>query len=989
MTTQPFRIKNGGLVDHSQTINFTFDGVAYQGCRNDTLASALLANGVRLFGRSFKYHRPRGLFSANSHEPCALVEVDEGDRCEPNIPATMVDLHEGLVARSQNCWPSLRHDFMSVTSLLSPFFVAGFYYKTFKWPAKFWTNIYEPIIRKAAGLGSLSGLKDPDNYEKSNAHCDILVVGAGSTGVTAALSAAKSGARVIICDETTHLGGLLLSESPENFLAERDILRKEISTLIAMPNVKIMPRSTVFGWYDNNTFGVIERCMDHMPANNTNQPRQKMWKIVAKEVVLATGAHERPITFPNNDRPGIMLASAVKTYINQFGVMPGKKAVIFTNNDSTLSLAKDMQRVGIEIAAYVDVRKSPNLPDSIHFTDHVIENTTGKYGITSVDIRPRDGGAPIKVDCDLLCVSGGWNPAVQLQAQRGLNPVWSKDHHAFMPRVVDGDGFICAGSILGEYLPISCLQDGQHAGTIAAEKALNKREPDSQSNDNIVEEASPPAPMEPFFVVESDKGKSFIDLQHDVTKSDVELAAREGYQSVEHVKRYTTLGMATDQGKTSNVNGIAVLSASTGKPMDAVGTTGFRPPYTPVSIGALAGRSRGKHWRPTLQTPLHNWVLSQGGKFVESGMGLRSQYFPKPNESMQQAINREVLAVRNSVGFCDVSTLGKIDLQGPDALEFINRVYTNGFSKLAVGKSRYGLMLREDGIVFDDGTVTRLGENHYFLTTTSAEADSIISHLEYCHQVLWPDLDICMANCQEQWAAVSLAGPKSREVLGKIVDHLDVSNDALPFLSAVEAKILGGITARIFRISFSGELAYEIFVPANQATKLASTLMIAGAPNDITPYGVEALDVLRIEKGHVSSELNAFTTADDLALGGMLSKQKRYIGDVLRNRDGLTATDREAVVGLKPLNPNLGFNQGAHMVPKGGKLVPENDLGYITSAAWSPTLNSHIAIALIKGGSSRIGETVDVVDPLNGRKPVSVEVVSHHFYDAENSLVKS
>ena len=964
MSKQPFRIGRGRLIDRDRPLHFFFDGRRYQGYAGDSLASALLANGVRLVARSFKYHRPRGIVTCDPHEPSALVQVRGGARSEPNIPATMVELYDGLVASSQNRWPSLNWDLMSVNQLFAPVFVAGFYYKTFKWPAKFWTRLYEPVIRRAAGMGRLSGKIDPDSYEKAHHHCDILVIGGGTAGISAARAAAEGGARVTLVEEHADLGGHD-GTGQEGALAD----------LKARDNVRIMPRTMVFGWYDDQTFGAVEQVSDHRRLPQADQPRQRLWKIVAPQVILATGAHERSLVFGNNDRPGVMLASAVERYLRDYGVCPGSRPVIFTSNSSSDALLREMDRIGVSPAAVVDAGQGD-----------VVETVHGRGRVKAVTLRRRDGTRR-RIDCDLVCVSGGWNPAVQLLAQRGQKPRWSEPLQAFLPEQMSGGQFLCTGSLAG----LETAEDCTSHGRIAGEAARRRHEGGPASLDEFstfLTGREQAAAKLAFFEVENVRDKKFIDLQHDVTAGDIALAAREGYRSVEHVKRYTTLGMATDQGKTSNIHGIAAMSKNLGKPIGQVGTTGFRPPYRPVSLGVLAGRSRGRHWRPVLRTPLHGWVEEQGGVFVESGLWHRSQYFPKDGETMSQAINREVLTVRKAVGFCDVSTLGKIDLQGPDAATFLEQVYCNGFARLAVGKARYGLMLREDGIVFDDGTVSRLGEDHYFLTTTSAESGAVLSHLEYCHQVLWPDLDICLADVGEDWAGIALAGPRARDVLARIVRDMDVGNEALPFLAARNGTILDGIPARLFRISFSGELAYEIYVPADYGRSLAEALMAEGREAGIAPYGVEALDVLRIEKGHVSSELNKFTTAEDLGLGMMMSKSKDYIGRRLSERPGMTAPDREVVVGLKPLDPGRPFRQGAHVTADGAALTAANDDGYITSAAWSPTLDSHIAIALIRRGRDRIGEVVQIVDPLHGETPVRAEIVPHHFYDPENEHVR-
>lgn len=957
-TEQKFRLSDGRCIETDKPLEFTFDGKKYVGYQGDNLASALLANGVRLVGRSFKYHRPRGVFTCDPHEPNALVQLRTGARQEPNVPATMVELYDGLEAISQNRWPSLRFDILSINQVFASIFVAGFYYKTFKWPAKFWTRIYEPIIRRAAGLGRISGKADPDEYEKIHHHCDVLVIGGGVAGIAAAKTAAESGVRVTLIDENPRMDGT-------------------VRGLQGTDNVQVFSRMMVFGWYDGNTFGAVQQVSDHLGQPAHGQPRQRLWKIVADQVVLATGAHERSLIFGNNDRPGVMLASAVERYIRDFGVAPGKSAVLYSvenDNDRFVHLLKD---AGIKVVAQIKTGKGER-----------IDSVLGQRSVIGVAWRDENGN-PQEVDCDLVCVAGGWNPAVQLLAQRGQKPRWSDRYQAFLPEQMAGDGFLCTGSLCGLENAQDCIDHARIAGRIAGNRARAKDVVDLSEYTTFLDRAEQSANRPGLDTGNVGRAKAFVDLQHDVTRSDIALATREGFRSVEHVKRYTTMGMATDQGKNANSLGIAAMSHELEKPVAQVGTTGFRPPYRPVSLGALAGRSRGKHWRPILRTPLHGWAKDKGGVFVEAGLWLRSQYFPQPGETMQDAINREVTTVRSRVGFCDVSTLGKIDLQGPDAVTFLNRVYCNGFSKLPIGKARYGLMLREDGIVLDDGTVSRLGDHHYFVTTTSAEFDTVLSHLEHCHQVLWPELDIVLADVSEDWAGVSLAGPFARDVLRRVVADLDVSTDALPFLAVRSCRVLDGIEARIFRISFSGELAYEIFVPARHGRALANALSVFGQEFGIAPYGVEALDVLRIEKGHVSSELNKFTTAADLGLGAMMSTRKDFVGRVLSTRPGMIAQDREVVVGLKPLNRDSPFRQGAHVMARGAAITPENDDGYVTSAAWSPTLNTHIGIALVRRGRDRLGEVVEIIDPLHGEDPVPAEIVSHHFYDPENARVRS
>jgi sarcosine oxidase subunit alpha len=922
------RLPSGGLIDRARPLNFTFDGKPYQGFAGDTLASALLANGVKLVGRSFKYHRPRGIISAGPEEPNALVELRTGARQEPNTRATMVELYDGLAARSQNRFPSLKFDFLSVNSLLAPFFTAGFYYKTFMWPASFWEKLYEPAIRRAAGLGRNPRLADPDVYEKSTAFCDVLVIGGGPAGIAAANAAAAAGERVILCDEMYHF-------------AEP-----------ALDNVRIMPRTTVFGVYDGGTYGAIERVADHLPTPARGQPRQRFWKIVAKRSVLASGAIERPIVFGNNDLPGVMLAGAVRTYISRYAVLPGRQTVVFANHDGIADTLAVMLDAGIVIAAYVDPRAEISAPilDLLKragvpvFAGAVVAQAVGRQEITGVEITTANG-ATMRLRCDLLAVSGGWNPALHLTSHLDGKPVWDETIAAFIP---------------GE-LPPGMTVTGAAAG--------------ADINENI----------QPLFHVPG-KTKAFVDFQNDVTATDVRLAKQEGFVAVEHLKRYTTLGMATDQGKTANVTGIAMMAELTGKTIPQTGTTRFRPPYTPVALGALAGPHRGKHFKPTRLTPTHHWAAAQGAVFVETGLWLRAQYFPKPGEDWQAATSREVTAVRHAVGICDVTTLGKIDIQGPDAAKFLELVYTNSWANLPIGRARYGLMLREDGFVMDDGTTTRLGETQFVMTTTTANAAKVFQHLEFCKQWLFPALDVQIISVTDQWAQIAVAGPRARDTLQNIVDPgFDISNAALPYMGAMPLTICGGTPARLFRLSFSGELAYEIAVPARYGAALAAALMQAGAAYGITPYGTEALGVMRIEKGHpAGNELNGQTTAHDLGLQKLLSKKKDFVGRALAARPALTDPARPTLVGLKPLNRAQRLRAGSHLLPPGAAAIAANDQGHVTSVAYSPTLGHWIGLALLSKGPARIGETIRVYDPVR-EGDLLAEVCAPVFIDPEGA----
>lgn len=963
--TQSHRI-DGGQIDRSRSLRFTFDGLPYRGHPGDTLASALLANGVRLMGRSFKYHRPRGPLSAGSEEPNALVELRIGGRQEPNTRSTVAELFDGLEANSQNRWPSLRFDALAINDRLNAFFAAGFYYKTFMWPKSFWEKLYEPIIRRAAGLGSVSREEDPDEYDKGFLHCDLLVIGAGPAGLMAALTAGRAGKRVILADEDFRMGGRLNAETfAVGGTSGADWAHAAVAELSTMPKVRLMARTTVIGAFDHGIYSAVERVSDHLSVPTAGKPRQVLWRIYSGKAILCGGATERPIAFENNDRPGIMLAGSLRAYANRWGVKAGERIAIFTNNDDGLRTALDLKAKGVEVAAVIDSRDG----------DEVID-TSGRLGLKTIITRDRNGRTR-EIRVDALGVSGGWNPNVNIHSHHRSRPVWDASIAAFVPGPDGPPGLTVAGAAAGVLSTHGALRTGRDAAVAALGLTGAVDLPEAEDA---------PVRITPLWHVAHGKGRAWIDQQNDVTVKDIKLAQQENFTSVEHMKRYTTLGMATDQGKTGNVIGLAIMAELTGRSIPETGTTIYRPPYTPVALGALAGRSRGKEFKPYRLTPSHHWAAEQGATFVEVGNWLRTQWVPKAGETeWRQSVDREVLATRKSVGICDVTTLGKIDIQGTDAGAFLDRVYANTFSTLPVGKCRYGLMLREDGIVFDDGTTARMGEHEYVMTTTTANAVTVFRHLEFCRQCLWPDMDVQLISTTEAWAQFSVAGPNARRLLEKVVDQ-DISDAAFPYMGAGNITVCG-LRARLFRISFSGELAYEIAVPTRYGDALLREMLAQGAEFEPIVYGTEALGVMRIEKGHVAGgELNGQSTALNMGLGKMVSKKKDFIGMVLSQREGLVG-EGYRLVGVRPVDPKGKLVAGSHFLEKGAAPVVANDGGWLTSKVFSPHIGSDIALGYLKGGDRKIGTRMRAVNLLMGLD-TEVEIVSPHFFDPDGERLR-
>tara|TARA_B110000093_G_C12964901_1_gene409153 strand:- start:533 stop:3478 length:2946 start_codon:yes stop_codon:yes gene_type:complete len=977
--SQLFRI-NGGLTDRSKPINFTFNNKQMVGYEGDTLASALLANGQRLVGRSFKYHRPRGIFSAGSEEPNALVQLRTGAHQEPNTRATVTELFDGLTATSQNHRGSLGFDFMSVTDLLSPFLSAGFYYKTFMWPKAFWEKIYEPIIRSSAGLGSLSMLEDPDKYDKGFLHCDLLIAGSGPSGLTAALAAGHAGLRVIIADEDYVLGGRLLEEDHNiDGISGQDWVLQTLAKLTEMSNVRILPRTTIYGAYDHGIYGALERKTDHL-ADSGDKPRQVLWRIYSKRAMICGGATERSIAFANNDRPGIMLAGAVRAYATRYGVATGNKVAIFTNNDSGWQTALELVAKGVNVVAIIDPRDTAprtHISGVAMIMGASVCNTSGRKALSRIALS---NGQTLNVDC--LAVSGGWSPNVHLTCHQRGRPVWNDTIAGFVP---GGDlpvGQFVAGAANGDMTLGAALKSGHKTATLIAKDlgfTTNSSKVAKADDENFA--------IKQFWHVTGHKQRAWIDLQNDVTTKDITQSQAEGFRSVEHLKRYTTLGMATDQGKTSNVLGLAVMAEATGKTIPETGTTIFRPPYSPVAIGAFGGRERGQHFHPTRLTPSHKWAKEQGAEFVEVGNWMRAQWFPKSNDkTWRDSVDREVKKTRTSVGVCDVSTLGKIDIKGRDAAEFLNKIYSNPFAKVPVGRVRYGLMLREDGICYDDGTTARLAEDHFVMTTTTANAVLVYRNMEFARQCLFPDLDVHLISTTDQWAQFAIAGPNSRAVLSKIIDKVDMSNDGFPFMACSNITVCDGTPGRLFRISFSGELAYEVAVPVRYGDALIREIIKAGKEFDITPYGTEALGVMRIEKGHVTgAELNGQVTAFNVNMINMISIKKDSIGSVLSRREMMIADDQIRLVGVKTVELSDSLASGAHFVAKGEKPTTKNDQGWIASVCYSPHFEQHIGLGFLERGHERHGEIIRAWDGVRGTD-ILVEIVSAHMYDPEGGL---
>ncbi|MGV8853903.1 MAG: sarcosine oxidase subunit alpha family protein [Devosia sp.] len=986
--SQSMRQARGGRIDRRQTLNFSFDGKALTGFAGDTLASALLANGIHLVGRSFKYHRPRGFLAAGSEEPNGLVDIDRGNgRSAPNLRATQVELYEGLVARSQNRWPSLAFDLSEVNDLAPAGLLgAGFYYKTFMSPRGAWHHLYEPFIRRLAGLGEAPKIADADSYAHQYAFCDVLVVGAGAAGLAAALAAGETGASVMLVDEQAELGGGLLDERSASIdgIPASAWLDVTLSRLAGMDNVTMLPRTQAFGYYAQNLLGLSERLTEHLADTGTS-PRERLWKVRAKQVVLATGAIERPLVFPDNDRPGVMLASAARTYTNRYGVLPGQRAVVFTADDTGYAAALDLHHAGVAIAMIADLRPVAGGPGhaaalaaGLPMVSHAVVNAvSGRRRVSGVQLATLDANSVLTnlraLSCDLLLMAGGWTPAVHLFSQSRGKLSYDATRQIYTPGTYAQEAR-SAGACNGTFELTAALDEGANgarsyaaSGAIAPSGGFHGAVPTTQNPQKI---------------------KAFVDFQNDVTAKDIKLAVREGMHSIEHIKRYTTTGMATDQGKTSNMNGLAIAATALDKAIPDIGLTTFRPPFTPVTFGTLAGPARGDLLDPVRQTPMHDWAAANGAVFEDVGQWKRAWYYPQPGEDMHAAVNRECLAARSAAGLFDATTLGKIEVVGPDAATFMEKLYTNPWQKLGVGRCRYGLMLNEAGFVMDDGVIGRMAEDRFHVTTTTGGAPRVLAHMEDYLQTEFPELKVWLTSTTEQWAVIAIQGPKAREILEPLVEGIDISAEAMPHMSLREGTICG-VPTRLFRVSFTGEIGFEVNVPADYGRAVWEAIHAAGTPHGLTPYGTETMHVLRAEKGYiiVGQETDGTVTPSDLSLDWAIGKNKAdFVGKRSLRRPDLLKPDRKHLVGLLTADPKIVLEEGAQVTLEANPATGTSALGHVTSSYWSASLGRSIAMALVAGGKQRTGETLYVPMPSGG---IAVAVTEHIFFDKEGSRINA
>lgn len=995
--SQPFRTAAGGRIDRHAPRSFSFDGRPYGGVAGDTLASALLSHGVHLVGRSFKYHRPRGVLAAGSEEPNALAAVDRGGgRLTPNLRMTQVELYDGLVARSQNAWPSLAFDVGAVNGLLAPIFAAGFYYKTFMGPAvlkagRLWPRLFEPAIRRAAGLGVASSEPDPDRYANRFAHCDVLVVGAGPAGLAAALAAGEDGARVILCDEGAEPGGSLLADP--HAIIDGDPaaawLARTLGALRGMPNVRLLPRTQAFGYFNHNFVALCERLTDHRPPAEAAGPRERLWQVRAREVVLAAGAHERPLVFEGNDRPGVMLAEGARIYLNRYGVRVGARALVVTAHDAAYRTALDLQAAGVTIPAVVDLREHAGGPlvDAVRavgirvMAGATVVGTGGHGRVTHATVG-RVTGPHVsdlqRLACDAVLMSGGFTPAIHLFSQSRGRIAYDEARQLFLPGT-PVQPQRSAGACNGVFGLSAALAEGFAAGRAAAARGGSR-----PARHFAVENEDRHGPGGIAGALPAKGGgaraKAFVDFQNDVTAKDIRLATREGFRSIEHIKRYTTSGMATDQGKTSNLNALAIAAAALNEPVPAVGLTTFRQPYTPVTFGTFAGSSRGALFDPVRETPIHGWAAGQGAAFEDVGLWKRAHYFPRAGEDMHAAVARECRQTRAAAGLFDASTLGKIEVAGPDAAAFLDRLYPNAWTKLAVGRCRYGLTLNEAGFIIDDGVVGRLSADRFHVTTTTGGAPRVLAHMEDYLQTEFTDLKVWLTSTTDHWAVIALQGPRARDILAPLVEDIDLAPAAFPHMAIREGHIRG-VPTRLFRVSFTGELGFEINVPADYGRGVWDAVWAEACKHDAVAYGTEAMHVLRAEKGFiiVGQDTDGTCTPDDMGLGGLVSAQKPdFVGKRSLQRPFLCQAGRKQFVGLLSLDPGLVLEEGAQIVESATPAVRSHAIGHVTSAYASPAAGRSIALGMVENGRARIGETVHVTGP---GPAVPASIVSPVFFD--------
>ena len=996
------RTSTSKFIDQTTRVSFKFDGKTYFGFKGDTLASALLANNVHLVGRSFKYHRPRGIMTSGSEEPNAIVQINKNSSVtEPNVRATEVEIYDGLEASSQNCWPSVNFDIGGINNFLSPLLPAGFYYKTFMWPASFWEK-YEYFIRKSAGLGQSPTEPDPDIYDHNYVHCDVLVIGGGISGIMAAKISAENNFKTLLLEERPNLGGTTIYQKNDYFKINdqysSDWLEKEIEQIKNLKNLEIKTRTSVAAYHGYNYLLARENLTDHLPIEKKqNTIRQRLLKIRAKKVITATGSIERPLIFDNNDRPGIMLSSAIKKYADFYGVACGKENVLFTNNDTAYETAISLNNKGIKINAIIDIREQnkSDLTNEINkagikiYNSYTVINTKGYKKINKITIMKlsKDGktvtDSKIDINCDCLGVSGGWTPAVHLFTQSGGKLKFDDNDNIFIPSKYPSDQ-LSIGSCNGNLE----LDDIISNINVSLKNFLKI---DKTNFENLKINSSKSISKRNIWLLPSNKTvsktKAFVDFQNDATAKDIKLALREGFRSIEHVKRYTTTGMGTDQGKLGNMNALGIISDTSNVKMSDLGTTTFRPPYTPLTFGTIVGRNVGEFFDAFRKTPMHDWHVQHKAKFENVGQWKRAWYYPKGNESMHDAVQRESKAAREGAGILDASTLGKIDIQGSDASEFLNRVYTNAWSKLAVGKCRYGLMLNEDGMVYDDGVTTRLSENHYIMTTTTGGAANVLGKLEDYLQTEWPELDVYLTSVTDHYATASVCGPNSKKIISKIIPNLDLSDENFPHMSFKNAKI-GNIKCRVMRISFTGEQSYEINIQANYGKSLWEKCMDAGNEFNITPYGTETMHLLRAEKGFiiVGQDTDATLTPIDLQMDWIVSKKKYdFIGKRSLYRSDTIRDDRKQLVGILTDDPNEVLEEGAQIVADTSK-KPVEMLGHITSSYFSPNLNKSIALGVVKGGKNMMGQKLFI--PMKD-KIINVKIADPVFLDKENKRLNA